>query len=50
MLCLLLRRVVALLEQHGLADRELFLPAWQQVWDANLDTCDADGWCMIQLS
>ena len=40
-----------LLESHGkLRDRETFLKRWTDVWQSNLDTCDEDDVCTIQLS
>lgn len=40
-----------LLEAHGkLQDRKAFLKRWESVWQTNLDSCDENEECTIQLS
>jgi hypothetical protein len=40
-----------LLEAHGkIQDRSTFLKRWTDVWQSNLDTCNEDDVCTIQLS
>lgn len=36
--------------RHGFGDRDRWMANWEAVWQANLDSCDAEGQCMIVVS
>ena len=45
-------RVVELVRQHGWADADRWLEAWEEAWAANLEACRPGprGACSIQLT
>lgn len=42
-------KVAKLLDKYGVGDGDAFLANWQEIWDANLATCEGgnDGPCAI---
>ena len=44
------RRLAAVLEARGFMPARQWLAAWEAAWQRNLDTCDAEGNCMIQVT
>jgi len=42
--------VAHLVQAHGLGDGTEWMANWEAVWQRNLDTCDAQGKCLIQPS
>lgn len=47
---LLACRLAALLEEQGFMPARQWLAAWEAEWQRNLDTCDAEGRCLIQVT
>jgi hypothetical protein len=44
-------KTLDLLEAHGkLRYRDGWMKKWEKVWEDNLNTCDKDGNCIINLS
>ena len=43
-------KVAQLVSENGLGDGAQWLQRWEAVWKQNLDSCNAAGDCMIQLS
>ena len=39
-----------LLAQVGYMDGQQWMAAWEAAWQRNLDSCDADGHCLIQVT
>eukprot|EP00889_Picochlorum_renovo_P007134 jgi/Picre1/34164/NNA_001638.t1 len=44
------KKVARLVDKYGFADAKTWLSRWEDVWQANMDSCDAQGNCKIQLS
>lgn len=44
------KKVARLVDKYGFADARTWLSRWEDVWQANMDSCDAQGNCKIQLS
>lgn len=50
LLAAVLCRAATVLEQHGFASAKDWLAPWEAAWQKNLDSCSADGDCLIQLT
>lgn len=42
--------VAALVDRYGLGDGRQWMANWEAGWAKNMATCDAKGWCQIQLT
>jgi hypothetical protein len=45
-----LRRLAALIDEHGLGDSKRWVSVWEEIWQRNMDNCEPDGMCTIASS
>ena len=43
-------KVANLVDEHHLGDGKAMLETWETIWRENINSCDEDGYCLIQLS
>jgi uncharacterized protein len=43
-------RIADIVDDLGFGEGQQWLRNWERAWQANLDSCSADGDCVIQLT